>query len=84
MWFFGTCKTKSSYRTIDIGDTLVNALKEYKKEQEENKLEYGDYYMKHYAKIVKNTYTNQDETKIINAYKEIEVALPEVNVSINF
>lgn len=41
MWFFGTCKTKSSYRTIDIGDTLVNALKEYKKEQEENKLEYG-------------------------------------------
>ena len=80
MWFFGTCKTKSSYRTIDIGDTLVNALKEYKKEQEENKLEYGDYYMKHYAKIVKNTYTNQDETKIINAYKEIEVALPEVNL----
>lgn len=80
MWFFGTCKTKSSYRTIDIGDTLVNAIKEYKKEQEENKLEYGDYYMKHYAKIVKNTYTNQDETKIINAYKEIEVALPEVNL----
>ena len=80
MWFFGTCKTKSSYRTIDIGDTLVNALKEYKKEQEENKLEYGDYYMKHYAKIVKNTYTNQDETRIINAYKEIEVALPEVNL----
>ena len=36
--------------------------------------------MKHYAKIVKNTYTNQDETKIINAYKEIEVALPEVNL----
>lgn len=28
MWFFGTCKTPSSYRTIDIGDTLVNALKE--------------------------------------------------------
>lgn len=23
MWFFGTCKTKSSYRTINIGDTLV-------------------------------------------------------------
>lgn len=37
MWFFGTCKTKSSYRTIDIGDTLVNALKEYKAEQDANK-----------------------------------------------
>ena len=45
---------------------LLCYLKEYKKEQEENKLEYGDYYMKHYAKIVKNTYTNQDETKILS------------------
>lgn len=23
-WYFGTCKTPSSYRTIDIGDTLAN------------------------------------------------------------
>ena len=38
VWYFGTCKTKSSYRTIRIGDTLLNALKEYKKEQEENKI----------------------------------------------
>lgn len=78
MWFFGTCKTPSSYRTIDIGDTLVNALKEYKAEQEANKKEYGDYYMMHYAKTVKNTYTNKDEIKIINAYKEIDVGLPTV------
>ena len=28
--FFWTCKTSSGYRTIDIGTTLVNALKEYK------------------------------------------------------
>lgn len=68
MWFFGTCKTPSSYRTIDIGDTLVNALKEDKAEQEANKKEYGDYYMMHYAKTVKNPYTNKDEIKIINAY----------------
>ncbi len=61
MWFFGTCKTKSSYRTIDIGDTLVNALKEYKKEQEENKLEYGDYYMKHYAKAEDISYSLKNE-----------------------
>lgn len=80
MWFFGTCKTKGSYRTIDIGDTLVAALKEFKKEQEENKMEYGDFYMMHYAKVVKNPYTNKDEIKIINAYKEIEIALPVVNL----
>lgn len=79
MWFFGTCKTPSSYRTIDIGDTLVNALKEYKAEQEANKKEYGDFYMMHYAKTVKNPYTNKDEIKIINAYKEIDVGLPTVD-----
>ena len=80
VWYFGTCKTQSSYRTIDIGDTLVNALKKYKEEQEKNKIEYGDSYMKHYAKEVTNQYTNKPETKIINAYAEIDVALPEVNL----
>lgn len=80
VWYFGTCKTKSSYRTIRIGDTLLNALKEYKKEQEENRIEYGDTYMKHYAKEVINQYTKKPETKIINAYAELEVALPEVNL----
>lgn len=80
VWYFGTCKTQSSYRTIDIGETLVNALKKYKEEQEKNKIEYGDSYMKHYAKEVTNQYTNKPETKIINAYAEIDVALPEVNL----
>ncbi len=80
MWFFGTCKTPTSYRTIDIGDTLTNALKEFKEEQEKYKQEYGDSYMKHYAKEVVNQYTNKPEIKIINAFAEIEVALPEVNL----
>ena len=79
MWYFGTCKTKSSYRTIEIGDTLISALKRYKEEQEKWKEEYGDFYMNHYAKTVKNPYTNKDEIKIINAYKEIPVAFPEVH-----
>lgn len=80
VWYFGTCKTKSSYRTIDIGDTLVKALRDFKEEQEKNKIEYGDSYMKHYAKEVTNQYTNKPETKIINAYAELDVALPEVNL----
>ncbi len=80
VWYFGTCKTPSSYRTIDIGDTLVNALKEYKKEQEKYKKEYGDSYMKHYAKEVENPYTKKKEIKIVNAYAEIDVTLPEVNL----
>ena len=79
VWYFGTCKTETSYRTIPIGDTLINALKTYKKEQEENKINYGDTYMKHYKKSVINPYNNKTETKIINAYSEIDVALEEVD-----
>lgn len=78
VWYFGTCKTETSYRTIPIGDTLVNALKEYKQEQEEHRKNYGDTYMKHYKKTVINPYNNKQEIKIINAHAEIDVALPEV------
>ena len=35
IWFYGTCKNPQSNRTISIGDTLVKALKEFKKEQVE-------------------------------------------------
>lgn len=80
VWYFGTCKTETSYRTIPIGDTLVNALKEYKQEQEEHRKNYGDTYMKHYKKKVINPYNNKQEIKIINAHAEIDVALPEVKL----
>lgn len=40
----GTPKTKSSYRKIDIGNTLVSILKRHKLYQKENKLKYGSYY----------------------------------------
>ncbi len=79
VWYFGTCKTSSSYRTIDIGDTLLNSLKEFKQEQEIYKKQYGESYMKHYAKEVENPYTKKKEIKIINAIAEIAVALPEVH-----
>ncbi len=79
VWYFGTCKTETSYRIIPIGDTLVNALKKYKQEQQEHRKNYGDTYMKHYKKTVINPYNNKQEIKIINAHAEIDVALPEVN-----
>ena len=78
VWYFGTCKTQSSYRTIEISDTLINSLKRYKDEQEENEKNYGDSYMKHYSKEVKNEFTNKPEIKIINACSELEIGLPEV------
>lgn len=37
-------KTMSSYRTIEIGDTLLSILKKHKLTQKENKLMYGTHY----------------------------------------
>ena len=44
IWELGTPKTQSSYRTIVIGDTLVNILKKHKKYQIQNKWKYKQYY----------------------------------------
>ncbi|MDD4809242.1 MAG: tyrosine-type recombinase/integrase, partial [Bacilli bacterium] len=69
-----------SYRTIEIGDYLTKALKEYKEEQVVQEAQYGDSYMKHYAKKVINPFNEKEEIKILNAHAEIEVALPEVHL----
>ena len=50
IWYLGACKTPSSYRTIQIGDTLLNALMDYKELQEQYKKTYGEYYYKTYVK----------------------------------
>lgn len=44
MWYFGTPKTPTSNRTVKIGNTLLNILKKYKKDQLQNKLKYGCHY----------------------------------------
>jgi len=49
IWYLGACKTKKSYRTIAIGDTLINALMDYKEMQEANKKKYGSNFTRTYA-----------------------------------
>jgi len=80
VWFYGTCKNPQSNRTISIGDTLVKALKEFKKEQEEYKKYYGDLYLKHYEKKVMNEYTKRPEIKIVSAPAELELNLKEAEL----
>lgn len=43
-YVIGTPKTKSSYRTILMGDTLQKILKRMRTRQKENKMFYGSYY----------------------------------------
>ena len=73
-WYFGTCKTPSSYRTIDIGDTLLSALKEYKEWQEQNEAEYGELYLKQYLKD-ERTETNRKVQRII-PMQELDFEIP--------
>lgn len=80
VWYYGDCKNPQSKRTISIGDTLVNALKEYKKEQEENRKFYGDSYLCYYEKKVLNDITKKEETKLIEAKLELGVSLPEAQL----
>lgn len=78
-WYFGTPKTESSYRTIIIGDTLVNALKKYKHEQLENEIKYGESYTVHYLKEEKDD-VGKTVQRIISVEKAVPVDLPKVNL----
>ena len=49
-WYLGALKNNSSYRSIKIGDELLNALIAYKELQEKSEAEYGEFYVKHYLK----------------------------------
>ena len=42
----GTPKTKSSYRTITVSDTLLDILRKERTKQKENQLRYGEFYAK--------------------------------------
>lgn len=73
-WYFGDCKTKSSYRTIPVSDYLLNALQDYKHLQEKNIADYGEYYLRHYAKPEKSK-TNKDVLRILS-FPELDMDMP--------
>lgn len=70
-WYFGSPKTKASYRTIKIGKTLLDALKREKKRQLESRLEYGEYYNRIYKKPEKD-----EKGETIYRLVEIEAGIP--------
>lgn len=64
-WFLGTTKTESSVREVYICDTLLKALINYKKYQDDNKKIYKSKYHKYYLEPVKNKYGKIIEFRII-------------------
>lgn len=53
-WYFGTTKTATSNRTINIGDTLTKVLKKHKLDQVKKRLQYGNLYYFVYEGIEKD------------------------------
>jgi len=78
IWYLGACKTKSSYRTIPIGDTLINALMDYKEMQEANKKEYGANYTRTY--VVDELTNNKRKVKRIFQTTEPQKGLEEIHL----
>jgi integrase len=68
-WYLGALKNNSSYRSIKIGDELLNALIAYKELQEQSEKEYSEFYVKHYLKEEKLT-NGRTEHRIISQTDE--------------
>lgn len=79
-WYLGALKNNSSYRSIKIGDELLNALTAYKELQEKAEAEYGEFYMKHYLKEEKLA-NGRTEHRIISQTDESGLChYPRVNL----
>lgn len=79
-WYLGALKNNSSYRSIKIGDELLNALIAYKELQEKAESEYGEFYVKHYLKEEKLA-NGRTEHRIISQTDESGICpYPRVNL----
>lgn len=72
-WYFATPKTSSSYRTIRVGDTLLDALKKHRKWQLENKLFYGEFYSQQYVDNANKLLTFKNDNNIVIPYRAVDL-----------
>lgn len=78
-WSFGSPKTQSSYRTIDIGQTLINELRVYRKIQLENELKYGEFYTHCHISTEKDS-NGHTIRNILESQKLLNSTLPKTNL----
>lgn len=78
-WYFTAPKTSSSVRTIQIGETLMRELREYRAMQLSNRLEYGEYYTLAYLQPDQDERGNKIH-RLVCAAKSEPVALPEIDL----
>lgn len=80
-WVFGTPKTKSSKRTIFIGQTLINILKQHRKIQSENRIKYADLYQDSNFVCTKENGENVTPSSAKSSTRKIS---KDLDISFNF
>lgn len=71
-WFLGTTKTINGVRKVYICDTLLIALRNYKKKQDHFRKLYGKDYCYYHLEEVKNKYGKIIEYRIVKTIKKFE------------
>lgn len=74
-WYFAPAKSKAGMRTIKIGPSLLQALRDEQRRQREMELQYGEYYTIHVQKPEKDEKGN-DIIRLIPVLKCIESQYP--------
>lgn len=69
-WFLGTTKTINGVRKVYICDTLLVALKNYKKKQDNFKRIYGKDYQYYHLEEVKNKYGKIVEYRVVGTIRK--------------
>jgi integrase len=53
-WCFAPPKSRASFRTVKIGQTLIDVLKKHRLRQKQERLSCGEYYIRHKTKHIKD------------------------------
>lgn len=84
-WYYGSPKTKTSNRTIFLGNTILSLLKKERKKQKENRLRYGEFYtVQHIKEIQSNGRKLKyiEETFLCDGAPDVEPVCVKENGSI--
>jgi len=80
-WIPASLKSKAGYRTIAAGDSLLNLLRKEKMRQKQNKLKYGEHYIKSDRVCVKEN--GQPLTPAVVKY-HTRIVSEKLNIKFNY
>ncbi|MGE7692946.1 site-specific integrase [Lysinibacillus sp. NPDC094177] len=84
-WGVGSPKSKSGYRTIPVGRSLMEILKKAKKKQLENRLKYGEFYLQDPDhEFVCKKENGEHYSPAVIKYQTIELITKKLGIKFNY